>query len=410
MGGSHWVTARTVRVKVGKSSDTAKEGTDYQHVADFDITIPVNTASATGTFTLTPIDDFERNTGGQRSISISGSVVYYPSVTGASITVVDNEQRERVKLTLSKSSVSESGGAQQITVGLSDQTDNNPGGCDVTISVGHSTDSATEGTDYATVNNLTVNIPFGTKLGSTTFTLTPTNDSSVEGTERIAVTATSDYCGSVGSQYVYLTDDDGTTITLSGSTTSVSEGASGTSVTVTATAATAQSAATTVNVEIGATGTATYGQDYSAAKSNFDISIPANSTTGTKSFTLTPTDDTVVEGNETIGITGRSTGHSVTAGSITLTDNDSAPTVNLSLDRSSLSEGASGTVVTVDAAFCQLHFVSLGQDGDDLGGRQRHGHLRHGLHRGLRLRHHHQGQQQQRLRHFHADADERHLG
>ena len=59
----------------------------------------------------------------------------------------------------------------------------------------------------------------------------------------------------------------------------------------------------------------------------------------------------MVEGNETIGITGRSTGHSVTAGSITLTDNDSAPTVNLSLDRSSLSEGASGTVVTVSAAF-----------------------------------------------------------
>ena len=102
-----------------------------------------------------------------------------------------------------------------------------------------------------------------------------------------------------------------------------------------------------MNVEIGATGTATYGQDYSAAKSNFDISIPANSTSGTKSFTLTPTDDKQVEGNETIGITGRSTGHSVTAGSITLTDNDSAPSVNLSLDQSSVSEGASGTVVTV---------------------------------------------------------------
>ena len=348
-GGSHWAKARTVRVQVGKSTDGAKEGTDYQHVPDFDITIPTNTASATGTFTLTPIDNYDR--GQSKSISISGSSYYYPSVTGTTMYVADNEQRERVKLTLSKSSVSESGGAQQITVNLSDQTDNNPGGCDVTISVGHSSDSATEGTDYATVGNLTVNIPFGTKLGNKTFTLTPTNDSSAEGTERIAVTATSDYCGSVGSKYIYLTDDDGTTIALSGSSTSVSEGASATSVTVTATATTAQSAATTVSVEIGATGTATYGQDYSAAKSNFDISIPANSTTGTKSFTLTPTDDKQVEGNETIGITGRSTGHSVTAGSITLTDNDSAPSVNLSLDRSSLSEGASGTVVTVDAAF-----------------------------------------------------------
>ena len=347
-GGSHSIKARTVRVKVGKSGDTATSGTDYQHVADFDITIPKNNASATGTFTLTPIDNYDKAP--QKSLSVSGSVVNH-NVAGTTIYVADNEGRGDVTLTLDKSSVSESGGAQKVEVEVSNQVGDFQGECTVTVRVGHSSDSATEGTDYSTVNDFTIYMADQQRNNSKEFTVTPTNDGSVEGTERIAVTASADYCGSVDSKYLHLTDDDGTTIALSASSTSVSEDASGTSVTVTATAATAQSAATTVNVEIGATGTATYGQDYSAAKSNFDISIPANSTTGTKSFTLTPTDDTLVEGDETIGITGRSTGHSVTAGSITLSDNDSAPSVNLSLDRSSVSEGASGTVVTVSAAF-----------------------------------------------------------
>ena len=348
-------SARTVRVQVGKSSDSAKEGTHYANVPDFNVTINANATSGTATFTLTPVNNYDRNLA--RSISISGSATNH-GIAGTTMSLADDEGRADVALTLSKTNVSESGGSQTITVDLADQRDNYVGGFTATVSVGHSSDSATEGTDYATVNDLTITLPFGQKYGDATFTFTPTNDSSAEGIERIAVTAKSNYSESIASAYLYLSDDDGTTITLSSSPSSVSEGsASDTPLTVTATAAKAVSVATTVNVVVGDTGSATYRTDYltydslATETSQLDVTIPANGTSGTGTLYMTMTDDALVEGNETIGLTGSSTGHTVTAGSLTLTDNDTAPAVNLTLDRSSLSEGASATAVTVSAAF-----------------------------------------------------------
>ena len=347
-------SARTVRVQVGKSSDGAKEGTDYANVPDFNVTINANATSGTATFTLTPVNDYHRNP--VRSISISGSATNH-GVAGTTMYVTDDEGRKDVTLTLSTYSVSESGGAQTVNVEVSDQSDNHYGDFTATVSVGHSSDSATEGTDYATVADFTINVPYNTRRASKSFTLTPTNDSSVEGTERIAVVGTGNY-KSVESAYLYLHDDDGTTITLSSSPSSVSEGgASDTPLTVTATAAKAVSAATTVNVVVGDTGSATYRTDYltydslATETSQLDVTIPANGTSGTGTLYMTMTDDALVEGNETIGLTGSSTGHTVTAGSLTLSDNDTAPAVNLTLNRSSLSEGASATAVTVSAAF-----------------------------------------------------------
>ena len=61
----------------------------------------------------------------------------------------------------------------------------------VTVTVGADGDSAVEGTDYETVNALTIVIPAGAASGMATFTLTPTNDQLVESTETISVTGTS---------------------------------------------------------------------------------------------------------------------------------------------------------------------------------------------------------------------------
>ena len=45
----------------------------------------------------------------------------------------------------------------------------------MTIAVGDTNDSATEGTDYTTVNDFDVTIAANTKTGTGTFTLTPTD-------------------------------------------------------------------------------------------------------------------------------------------------------------------------------------------------------------------------------------------
>ena len=146
-------------------------------------------------------------------------------------------------------------------------------------------------------------------------------------------------------------DDGAPTVNLSVSPSSLSEGASGTTITVTAalSAGGTLPSSRTVTVSVGG-GSATSGTDYAAA-SSFDIAIPAGATRGTGTFTLRPIQDTAVEGNETIGVSGRAGSLTVNGTALTLTDDDGAPAVNLSVDPSSVGESASGTTMTVTAAF-----------------------------------------------------------
>ena len=83
-----------------------------------------------------------------------------------------------------------------------------------------------------------------------------------------------------------------------------------------------------------------------------DITISAGSTTGTASFT--PTDDSTYEGNETgiVAISGVSGADAAEDGTqsvtITITEDDSAPTVTLATSASSIAENA-GSSLTLTA-------------------------------------------------------------
>ena len=80
--------ATTVTVKVGASGDSATSGTDYTAVDDFVVTIPANSRSGTGTFTLTPTNDIEGED--LETITIAGTAAGL-SVTGASLTLSDDD-------------------------------------------------------------------------------------------------------------------------------------------------------------------------------------------------------------------------------------------------------------------------------------------------------------------------------
>ncbi len=339
--------ARTVRIYVGKGSDSVKEGINYANVPDFDITIPANATSGAADFTLTPYDDGVHRWG--TAISIYG-ILPGAHVSGAWFTLTDDDYEPDFIIGVDKSSVSESGGAQTITVTVRDNRDETHGWIDVDIGVGKSHDSATEGTDYATVNDFRILGESNARSASGTFTLTPTNDSTPEGTERILVYSTDNSIHQYNPVAINLTDDDGGTITLSTDVSSVREDASATKVTITATADKQQPAARTLNVSLGSSGSATYGTDYTVGPNghSFTLQIGKNQTSGTAWFNLTPTNDTVVEGNETMGISATSPGFSITGTSVTLTDDD-YHAVTLSANKSSVAESASATTVTVTA-------------------------------------------------------------
>ena len=55
------------------------------------------------------------------------------------------------------------------------------------------------------------------------------------------------------------------------------------------------------------------------------MTIPKETAQGTGTFTLTPTQDTIAEGDETIDVTGTADGFTVTKAQVTLTDDETAP-------------------------------------------------------------------------------------
>ena len=339
-------SATDVVVSVG--GGTATSGADYAAVSDFTVTIPKESAHGTATFTLTPTQDTIAE--GDETIDVTGSATDF-TVTKAEVTLTDDETAPAsITLTTSPTSVLESTSGTTVTVTAT------LGGSatlltatTVTVSVGGG--SATSGTDYAAVSSFTVTIPKESARGTGTFTLTPTNDAIAEGDETIDVTGTADGF-TVTKAQVTLTDDETApaSITLTTSPTSVLESASGTTVTVTATlgGSATRPGATDVVVSVGG-GTATSGTDYSAVP-DFTVTIPKESARGTGTFTLTPTQDTIAEGDETIDVTGTADGFTVTKAEVTLTDDETAPaSITLTTSPTSVLESASGTTVTVTA-------------------------------------------------------------
>ena len=338
--------ATEVTVSVGGGSATS--GTDYAEVDSFTVTIPAERTSGTGTFNLTPTQDSIAE--GDETIDVTGAATGF-TVTKAEMTLTDDEAAPTaITLTVSPVSVGEDDGQTEVTVTATlDGSVTLGTATEVTVSVGGGT--ATSGTDYAEVDAFTVTIPKEAASGTGTFTLTPTNDSVVEGDETIDVTGAADGF-TVTKAQVTLTDDDTapTAITLTASPASVSESASETTVTVTATLDGSATLLTTteVTVSVGG-GTAASGTDY-AEVSDFTVTIPAQSASGTGTFTLTPTQDTIAEGDETIDVDGAVDGFTVTKAQVTLTDDDTAPkAITLTASPASVSESASETTVTVTA-------------------------------------------------------------
>ena len=342
---------RTVTVSVGKNTDSATSGTDYAAVADLDVTLSAGETSGSGTFTLTPKQDTLVE--GEEAVTVSGAATGL-TVNATSATITDDDTAPEINLSTNPSSVSEGASGTTVTVTATFSSASTYASAKtVSVTVGESTDSATSGTDYAAVTGFDITISAGNSSGIATFTLTPKDDTLVEGDETISVDGTSTGLSVNATTLTLADDDDAPALNLSVNPSSVGEGDSATQVTVTANFSNTNTYTTnkTVTVTVGKnTDSATSGTDY-AAVADIDITIYAGKTSGSGTFTLTPKDDTLVEGNETISVDGASTGLTVNGASVTLTDDDGPPVVNLSVNPSSVSEGAAATSVTVTATF-----------------------------------------------------------
>ena len=373
-GATRYAQARTVSVSVG--GGTAISGTDYTAVESFDITIGVGEDDASNTFTLTPDNDVLAE--GNETIGVTGTLSGI-TITPDEITITDDDAAPSA-ITLSvdtnaggdgtPTNVGEGATATTVRVTATitsttrfatEQT--------VTVKVGKDGDSATEGTDYALVADQSIKIPIGAASGYVDFPLTPTHDVLDEMDETISVDG--ELTGvTFTPSTITINDDDAAPefITLAvdtnaggnGTPTSVGEEAGATTVRVTATitSATRFAANQAVTFEVGKSAdTATESTDYTEV-GTLTITIDGGEASGYVDFTLTPTSDVLDEPNETISVHGTQANITFTDATITITDDDAAPSgITLSVDTngaedgtpSTVAEDAGATVVTVTA-------------------------------------------------------------
>ena len=331
-GSTQFDEDKSLTLIVGKNTDSATEGTDYTNVADVTLTIPAGDQDVVHTFTLTPTNDAFHEA--SETISFDATLAGF-TVSGASISLTSDDAAPAITLTVDadkdtdnvQTSLAEDGGGKTVRVTATlGGTTRLEQAADLTLAVGKDGDSAVEGTDYATVADRTITIGAGVASVTHDFTLTPTNDVLHEGNETISLDGT--LMGvTVTDATITLTDDDAAPsgITLSVSPAAVGEGAGETEITVTATVSgtTRYVDAKTVTVSVGG-GTAISGTDYDAV-ANFDIVIAAGDASKSGTFDLTPTQDDLHEGSETIDVTGASGSLSITKAAITLTDDDGQP-------------------------------------------------------------------------------------
>ena len=308
------------------------------------------------TVTVTALDDDIDNPNNRRDTTITHTLVVGSSdyagvnVPNVSVQVTDDDIAPGgIALSTDISTIAENAATRNVVVVATvGGTTTYSEAKTVEVEVGGSSDSATEGADYAEVEQFSITINAGESSGQKSFSLDPTDDVIDEPNETIGITGSVTGTGTdidVDGASISITDNDAapTGVTLSVNPASVAEDAAATNVTVTATVTggTTYAAAKTVRVAVGdGDDSATEGTDYESVD-DFDLSIEAGAASVQKAFSLTPTDDDRDESNERISVTGTATGITFVDAHIDLIDDEGPPT--LSIDSPTVAEGADGT-------------------------------------------------------------------
>ena len=124
------------------------------------------------------------------------------------------------------------------------------------------------------------------------------------------------------------------TVTLSLSSASLTEDAGNADIEVIATLSAMRSSAITITLSLAGTADRGAGKDYTVNPDPLPtITIPANATTGKTTLSVSPVDDTIYEGDETIEVNGSAGSLTVTGASFTLTDDETRPQIRMTTSR-----------------------------------------------------------------------------
>ena len=307
------------------SESTAQSGADYRPVSEFlrfeptDFTaIGMGDATrytATRSFDVDIYDDGHVEETEWFSVSLQPVPGTAPTfgTDVVKITITDDDERG-VTVTPTTLSVGEGESGEYTVVLTSHPTET----VTVSITASGDTDITTQqssltftGSNWSTAQTVTVNAEEDSDAAHGTATISHT------------VTSSGDYSGETASAVTVTEIDNDTAsteVTLSVTPSSVSESGGGQTVTVTGTlneGTRLSDTAVTVSVAGGTASSSDF-----ASVSNFTLTIAANQANGNATFTLSPVNDAIDENDEAVSVSGTTSGLTVTATEVTITDDD----------------------------------------------------------------------------------------
>ena len=339
-------SGEAITVTVSATGATAAAG-DFSLSSDRTLTIAAGATTSSGAVTVTALDDTTDEP--DETVTVGGTVGgghgLVAAPTGVTLTIADDDARPRSALALSPASISESAGVATVTATLS-----NPSAAAVTLTVSAAPVAPAMAGDFALSSATTLTIAAGETTSAGTVTVTAVGNATDAPDKSVTVSGTaSGTLGAVDPPDATLTirDDDGApTVSLVLSSSSVSE--NGGVATVTAVLSGASSEATTITVSAAAGANAVPGDfTLSAART---LSISAGSTASTGTVTITANDNAVGSPDKQVTVSGTASGGNGVAApaslTLTLVDDEAAPTTRLTLSPASVGEANGVSTVT----------------------------------------------------------------
>jgi hypothetical protein len=322
-------------------SGSATNGVDFTALSG-EVLIPAGQATAVVTFNA--VDDSEAEGNESVIVSVQPDPAYnIGTPSSATVTIVDDDPPLITITATDETAVEGSSDTGIFTV-------TRVGNLAMNLVVNYTlSGTASNGADYVALPG-TLTIPAG--QDSANFTVTPINDSLVEGTETVVATLASNpgyNIGNPGRATVTMIDDDSPGVALAATDTSAAEAGPDSGVfTFTRTGSTANP----LTVYFSVSGSAINGADYLQISNS--IVIPIGSATAL--LIITPIDDNIKESDETVVITlvpSPNSSYSVMTASpktVTIADNDTGSQVGVGFAAASSSGPESQFIVNVNVA------------------------------------------------------------
>ena len=359
--------ALTVAVAVGETGTVLASGGSGTKQVSF------SDGAASATLSAATEDDATPEPGGTVTVAVQTRTGYTVGTPGsAEVTVLDNDA-STLTLSAQPGEVAEAAGATEVTVTAAWAAGRRAAATELTVEVGRSGDAATEGTDYKTVDDLTLTIAAGAAEITGTFTLEPMNDALDESDESLTVTTALTGL-TVTPASVKILDDDQRGIVVQPQTLTITEGDNDTY---------------TVALSSQPTGTVTVSPSVSG---NSDVSVSAESLTFTSgnwsapqtvTVTVDEDDDAVVDAAAVIGHQGSGGDYGTETASVTVTVVEAdTPTLTVADASGREDAGTVAFVVSLSVASSEqvtvrLHDRGRHRNGGGGGGLGLHAGIRH---------------------------------